>query len=168
MGQSIIIGVMGGGKATPAIEATAYDLGRRIALEGWVLLNGGRRAGVMEASARGAADNGGLTVGILPDDTTVDASSHIKIPIVTGMGNARNVINVLSSHVVVACSGGAGTFSEVALALKCGKTVILLNFDLEKTFAEYRDSGHLLTADTSEAAIRIIKNVCSRDETNKR
>lgn len=165
MEKPIIIGVMGGGNAASAIEKVAYELGRRIASEGWILLNGGRRSGVMEASARGAAENGGITVGILPDETTVDASNYIKIPIVTGMGNARNIINVLSSDIVVACSGGAGTVSEVALALKCRKTVILLNFDVEKTFADYRASGQLLCADTPEAVIRMIKNLRNMGET---
>ena len=43
------------------------------------------------------------------------------------MGNARNNINVLSSHVVIACGIGLGTASEIALALKNHKSVILLN-----------------------------------------
>ena len=44
------------------------------------------------------------------------------------MDNARNNINILSSDVVIACGyGGSGTASEIALALKSGKPVILLN-----------------------------------------
>ena len=163
MEQSKIIGVMGGGKAAPAVQKAAYELGRRIAIEGWVLLNGGRSAGVMEASARGAAECGGLTIGILPDDSAARASDHITIPIVTGMGNARNVINVLSSHIVVACPGGAGTVSEVALALKCKKTVILFGFDLGHIFEHYSKSGQLRKAETPGAVIQIIKELLSRD-----
>jgi Predicted Rossmann fold nucleotide-binding protein len=50
------------------------------------------------------------------------------VGIVTGMDNARNNINILSSDVVIACGyGGSGTASEIALALKSGKPVILLN-----------------------------------------
>jgi uncharacterized protein (TIGR00725 family) len=89
------------------------------------------------------------------------------IPIVTGLGNARNVINVLSSHVVVVCPGGAGTISEVALALKCEKTVILFNFDLGDIFEDHSVSGHIYTADTPDAVIQIIREVWRRDETNK-
>ena len=166
MEKSIIIGVMGGGKATPAVQEAAYELARRIAMEGWVLLNGGRSAGVMEASAKGAAECGGLTIGILPDDSTAHASDHIAIPIVTGMGNARNIINVLSSHIVVACPGGTGTISEVALALKCGKTVILFGLDLGHIFENYRTSGQLCSAETPGAVIQNIKELWHREYTS--
>ena len=116
--RKVVIGVMGGGSVSAAQAEDAYELGRLIAREGWVLLNGGRQAGVMDAAAKGAAENGGITLGILPDETGADLSPHIQIPVLTGMGSGRNVINVLTSHVVVACAGGAGTLSEIALALK--------------------------------------------------
>jgi len=45
-------------------------------------------------------------------------SEYTNIPIITGMGNARNIINMLSSRVVIAISEGLGTISEIALALK--------------------------------------------------
>ena len=159
MGRRHIIGVMGGGTVSAGDLAAGYDLGRRIAKEGWVLLNGGRRAGIMDASAKGAADRGGLTVGILPDDNDAGVSEHIHIPVLTGMGSARNVINVLSSSVVVACAGGAGTLSEIALALKHGKTVITLNFDIGRAFDEYRKAGRLLAVESPEEAIERIRNV---------
>ena len=68
----------------------------------------------MEASARGAKEHGGITVGILPDRNTELASSYIDIPIITGMGDGRNFLNVMSSDVVVALPGRAGTISEIA------------------------------------------------------
>lgn len=124
--SATIVGVMGPGAASPE-ELTAADaLGRGIAQAGWLLLCGGRGAGVMEAVSRGAKEAGGTTIGILPGDTTDGVSSSIDFPVVTGMGSARNNINVLSSAVVVACGMGAGTASEVALALKAGKPVVLL------------------------------------------
>ena len=157
MNKSLIIGIMGGGKATGEDEKAAYRLGSVIAKQGWILLNGGRNAGIMEASAKGAFDHGGLTVGILPDDNCDRVSKYIKIPIITGMGNARNCINVLSSNVVVACPGGPGTLSEIALALKSGKTVILLNFDVEKALELFNKRNLLHYANTPEQAIEIIK-----------
>jgi hypothetical protein len=43
------------------------------------------------------------------------------------MGQARNVINVLSSDVVVVCGGGGpGTASEAAHALRAARPLILL------------------------------------------
>ena len=121
---------MGGSQfVSPDDEQYAYQIGAMIAQEGWVLLNGGRASGVMEASARGAKDNGGLTVGILPVDDAGWASQYIDIPIVTGIGMARNIINVLSSDIVVALPGSAGTISEIAMALKYNKIVVLFRFD---------------------------------------
>lgn len=157
MNRAFIVGIMGGSKAKPADLTDAKELGRCIAREGWVLLNGGRHAGIMDASAKGASGAGGLTVGILPEDNDAGASPYVKIPIVTGMGSARNMINVLTSHIVVACPGGAGTVSEIALALKHGKTVILLNFNVGRVFAAYRKAGRLLEADSPQAAVRLIK-----------
>jgi uncharacterized protein (TIGR00725 family) len=154
-----IVGVMGGGRAAARDAEAAYELGGLIAREGWVLLNGGRRAGIMQASAKGAAEHGGLTMGILPDDHGRGASEFIRIPVLTGMGSARNVINVLTSHVVVACPGGAGTISEIALALKYARTVILFNFDLGGLFQDYRTRGQLLQADTAAAVVEKIRAV---------
>jgi uncharacterized protein (TIGR00725 family) len=152
-----IIGVMGGGDVTADIIELAYRLGALIAREGWILLNGGRNAGVMAASAAGAKAQGGITVGILPDAQNEGVCPDIDIPIRTEMGNARNCINVLSSDVVVACPGGAGTLSEVALALKSERPVILLDFDMGLCFAEHFKSGQLKEAKTPESAIIQIK-----------
>jgi len=80
----------------------------------------------MEAAACGAKEAGGLTVGILPGARASEANPYIDIPIVTDMGNARNVINVLTSQVVIAIHGGYGTLSEIALALKCGTPVVAI------------------------------------------
>ncbi len=159
MKKSIIIGVMGGGRATPEDMDAAYCLGSLIAKNGWVLLNGGRDAGIMDASAKGAAEHNGLTIGILPDDNCSKISSHIQIPIVTGMGNARNCINVLSSNIIVACAGGAGTISEVALAVKNNKPVILLNFDLRKAFNRYIRMNLIHSVRTPQEAIKKIKGL---------
>ncbi len=127
-----VVGVMGPGRdASKEAVAAAFELGRLIALEGWALLTGGRAAGVMDAAMRGAKEAGGLTIGILPTADTTGVSEAVEIAIVTGMGQARNNINVLSSRVVFACGMGAGTASEIALALKAGRKVILLNCNRE-------------------------------------
>lgn len=157
MKRPLIIGVMGGGHADDRQMQSAYRLGALIARQGWVLLNGGRDSGIMAASARGAAENGGLTIGILPDDDPAKASEYIRLPICTGMGSARNVINVLSSDIVVVCQGRAGTVSEIALALKHGKHVITLGFDAQAV-ADLIDGHHLLpAARTPEEVIEMIK-----------
>lgn len=159
MKKQLIVGVMGGGSASAADKEAAYVLGTLIAKEKWVLLNGGRRAGIMEASAKGAHEQGGLTVGILPDDNAENASSYVQIPIITGMGAARNCINVLSSDVVVACPGGAGTLSEIALAIKYGKPVILMDTEAGDFFRNYADPHRFFIVQTPQEAIAVIKRL---------
>src|SRR5437867_1865567 len=115
--RRIRIGVMGAGECSPEIFCQAEQVGKLIAQHGAILICGGR-GGVMEAAAKGAKATGGVTVGILPESDDSGANPYIDIPIVTGMGNGRNVINILSSQVIIAISGGYGTLSEIALALK--------------------------------------------------
>jgi uncharacterized protein (TIGR00725 family) len=150
---------MGGGQVAPAQLAAAYRLGELIAGQGWVLLNGGRNVGIMDASARGAHEQGGLTIGILPENNRSQASPHLDIAIVTGMGSARNNINVLSSDLVVACSGDAGTISEIALALKAGRKTVLLGFDVGPIFDRYEREGQLFRAAGPEEAIDIARQL---------
>lgn len=121
-----MIGVMGpGNPENPGLTDHARKLGSAIARKEWNLVTGGRAVGVMEAASRGAFEAGGTTIGILPGDNPGGVSAYVQIPIVTGMGNARNVINVLTSDVVVICGMGPGTASEAALAVKTGKPLIV-------------------------------------------
>jgi uncharacterized protein (TIGR00725 family) len=152
------IGVMGSGENGDAeLLQMARDLGQAIAQQGWVLINGGRSSGVMDASALGARTAGGLVIGILPDESAARASRHLDVAIRTGMGDARNYVNVLSSDVVVAMRGGAGTISEVALALKAGRTVVALDWDLGPIFEHFRRVGKLLEAMDVEQALTLVR-----------
>jgi uncharacterized protein (TIGR00725 family) len=157
----IIVGVIGPGDgATVEATGTAFALGKLIAEQGWVLLTGGRSAGVMEAASRGAHASGGLTVGILPTADTAGASEFVDIPIVTGMGQARNNINALSSQLLFACGMGAGTASEIALAFKAHKRVIMLCTDeASENFFKSLGQGDAFTADTPRAAIELAKKM---------
>jgi uncharacterized protein (TIGR00725 family) len=121
-----VVGVMGAGEPSPGCLTAARELGKLLAERGWIVLTGGRPAGVMAAACAGAKlVPGSLTLGILPGISEV--GPDVDLAIFTGMGDARNAINVLTSDVVVACGvEGPGTVSEVALALKAGKPVILL------------------------------------------
>lgn len=153
-----IVGVMGSGHPiTQAERARAQHLGALIAGRGWVLLTGGSASGVMDAASQGAHDAGGLVVGVLRSDHGAEATSHLDIAIRTGMGEARNVINVLSSDVVIALPGGAGTLSEIALALKSDKTVIALGWDPGAALRA-AGGGQLLMADTAEEAISLTQD----------
>jgi len=116
--------VIGDGTVKPSshLYKVAVEVGRLIARKGYALICGGM-LGVMEGACRGAKEEGGLTVGILPGyDWSSNPYVDIKIP--TGLGHGRNVIVAASSPVVVAVGGSYGTLSEIAFALKLKRKVI--------------------------------------------
>jgi uncharacterized protein (TIGR00725 family) len=164
MGRKRIIGVMGAGeRATPEDVKLAEQLGKLIAKAGWILLTGGRDAGVMAAACKGAkAVPNSLTLGILPGYSH-ESIAEVDIAILTGMGHARNVINVLTSEVVVVCgSVGAGTASEAALAIKTHRPLILMapNPETEAFFSDL--SRRVTVVKTPDEAIEEIEERLER------
>jgi uncharacterized protein (TIGR00725 family) len=115
--------VVGPGHASSAEARLAEELGRRLAEAGAVLVCGGL-GGVMEAAARGSAEAGGLSIGLLPGVRREDGNRWLAIAVPTGLGEARNALVVRAADAVVAVGGGWGTLSEVALALKVGTPVV--------------------------------------------
>jgi uncharacterized protein (TIGR00725 family) len=152
---------MGGSEPRSATLEAARHLGRLAAEAGWVVLTGGRPTGVMEAACAGAKSvPGGLTVGILPSGPDGAVSTEVDVAIFTGMGEARNAINVLSSDVVVACGvEGPGTASEVALALRLARPIILLAPSTEAAafFMTIQGAGPFYQVETPEAAVEVIE-----------
>jgi uncharacterized protein (TIGR00725 family) len=128
------IGVIGGAEASEETLRIAYEVGKYIAGNNAVLVCGGL-GGVMEAASRGAAENDGLVVGIIPGADRSEANPHVNVVIPTGMGQARNALVVNSSDVIIAFPGKFGTLSEIGLALNSGKTVVYLPgaWNLQKT-----------------------------------
>lgn len=120
------VAVVGGATCSAQEERAAEEIGRQLALAGAVVLTGGR-GGVMEAASRGALHAGGLTVGILPGEDAREANSWVVLPIVTGLGEARNAVLTRSAHGVVAVGGEYGTLSEISFALKFGLPVVGLD-----------------------------------------
>lgn len=155
MSHQKVVGVMGaGGGATAENIQDAYELGRVIATNNWITLTGGRPAGVMEAANRGAKEAGGLTVGILPGGDRQSASTFVDIVINTDLGNGRNNVNVLSSDVVIAVGMGMGTASEIALAIKNSRPVILLKpDDVTRQFFQKFAADQIQIAEDVDGAI---------------
>ncbi len=121
-----LIAVIGGSECSPQETEIAEAVGRELAKRGAILVCGGM-GGVMAAACRGAIAAGGVTVGILPGDSRHTANPYVLIPIVTGIGYARNVIVVKSAEAVIAIGGSYGTLSEISYALQSGLPVIGLN-----------------------------------------
>lgn len=121
-----LIAVIGGSHCSPEDYSIAEEVGKLLARKNVTVICGGM-FGVMEAVCKGANEAGGVTIGILPGDNPADANKYVTIPIVTGMGIARNIIIVRSAAACIAINGKYGTLSEIAYALQLGKPVVTLN-----------------------------------------
>ncbi len=141
-----VIAVIGGRRVKKGLLLMAEDVGRLIAERGAVLLCGGL-GGIMEASAKGAKDAGGLPLGVLPQDDKGHANPFIDIPVATGLGIGRNVIIARTADAFVAIGGQYGTLSEIAFSLQLKKPVIGI---------ETWDIDGVIRAETPEDAVRKI------------
>jgi uncharacterized protein (TIGR00725 family) len=122
---TIYVAVVGSGTATGDLYEKAKEVGRRVAERGGVVVCGGL-SGVMEAAARGAAEAGGTSVGILPDEDRRRQNEYLTYSVATGAGQARNLAVVCSGDVVIAVGGEYGTLSEIGLARKVGRPVVVI------------------------------------------
>lgn len=150
--RMVWIAVIGAARCDDEVAVTAEAVGRGLARRGAGLVCGGR-GGVMEAACRGAAAEGGITVGILPGADRSEANPYVQVPVVTGMGEARNAIVVRSADAVIAVSGGYGTLSEIGLALKMGCPVVGLG-----TWSLCRDgqsTDGIVHVEDAEEAVRV-------------
>jgi hypothetical protein len=150
------VGVIGGRDCTPEEGRLAFELGQGIAREGWVLVCGGG-GGIMAEASRGARQAGGVSLGILFEDSRQEANPYLSYSVVTGMGVARNALVVKSCDVVVAVAGAFGTLSEIALANNVGIPVIgLASWRIDP--AQNRgQSVYWREADTAAEAVRLLR-----------
>ncbi len=143
MNRGLYISIIGGGQCTAEQYRLAEEMGRQVAELGATVVCGGL-GGIMEAAARGAKEGGGATVGILPGYDRSPANPYIDVVITTGLGHARNLAVVSS-----------GTLSEIALARKSGRPVIVLS-----GWRLARDEGTpgIIYADTPLEAMALLKH----------
>lgn len=149
--------MVGGETCAEAEARNAYDTGAELGRRGHLLVCGGR-GGVMREACRGAKSEGGTTIGILPGGERSEMNAFVDIPIVTGMGSARNAIVVRSADGVIAIGGRYGTLSEVAFALVWGKPVVSLG-----SWALQSPDGSpvpLIACETAADAVDAIEAAC--------
>jgi len=150
----MIIAVIGDSSCSPEEAKLAQSVGELLAQRGVTVVCGGL-GGVMEAVCRGAKSKGGLTIGILPGQDSSMANPWVDIPVVTGIGEARNVAVVKSAQAVIAISGGYGTLSEIAYSLKSEIPVIGLNtWSLSRNGRE--DDSIIIVQSATEAVDKAI------------
>jgi uncharacterized protein (TIGR00725 family) len=119
------VAVVGSGTATGELYEQAREVGKLVAERRATVVCGGL-SGVMEAAARGATEAGGTVIGILPDENRRRQSRYLTYSVATGAGQARNLAVVCSGDVVIAVGGEYGTLSEIGLARKVGRPVVIL------------------------------------------
>ena len=120
------VAVCGASEATQSQLEAAREVGGLLARAGAVVINGGM-GGVSGAASEGAAREGGMVVGLLPELDREGANEHLTVSLPTGMGQARNVMIVTAAESVIAIGQGWGTLSEIAVAKRLGRTVVVLD-----------------------------------------
>ncbi|AHF06980.1 TIGR00725 family protein [Desulfitobacterium metallireducens] len=163
----IRIGIIGqSGELPLEIRELALALGKEIARRGCVLLSGGTN-GIMEYASKGAKEENGIVVGILPGDTRDKGNSYIDIPITTGLSfDYRSLILVHSSDALIMIGGGNGTLGELSAAYLNRKPVVVLepsggwagkirSVAYEETYLDERKSIKLEYAQSVQEALDI-------------
>ena len=160
--RKLQIAVIGYNKECSEIASKmAYDVGREIAAAGAVLVCGGL-GGVMESACRGAKENGGTTLGIIPQEEFSYANEFCDIVVCTGIGFARDFIVASSADGIIAVGGGVGTLIEMGAGYMNKKTVVAISGTggvAEKYGGKYLDERNhvrILTAPDASAAVKII------------
>jgi uncharacterized protein (TIGR00725 family) len=148
----------------PQALALAEEVGREIARRGGIVISGGL-SGVMEAVSKGAKQEGGLTVALLPGFEKEEANEYVDVPIATGMGFMRNTLTVRAADAVIMISGGIGTLNELTVAYENKPTIVLLGTGewadrmpevaFDRHYLDRRHSGYLHYAKTAAEAVEL-------------
>ncbi|MBN1114761.1 MAG: TIGR00725 family protein [Oligoflexia bacterium] len=163
------VGIIGSSDEDPELNDIAEEMGRLIALAGYSVVNGGRE-GVMEAASRGAAGvnprpESSRIIGILPGLKKSEGNQYLDYAISTGIGWARNQCVILSSDIVVAVGGGAGTLSEIAYAWAYNKPVLAFegvqgwSAELAGKKIDTKRTDKIISVSTPKEAIEIINEI---------
>lgn len=148
--RPVRIAVVGERAASPENIAAAHAVGAAVARRGGIVVCGGM-GGVMQAASEGCTACGGLVIGILPTADAGDANPYVGVPIVTGLGEGRNVLIARTAEAMIAVGGSYGTLSEIALALRFAVPVIgLRTWELQ---APAHQDDPIVRASTPEDAV---------------
>jgi len=148
-------------RCTERARSLAYDVGKEVALSGAVLICGGL-GGVMESACKGAKENGGTTVGIIPQDEFSFANEFCDVVICTGIGFARDFIIATSADGIIAVGGGVGTLIEMSVGYMIKKTMVIIagSGGVADTYGgKYLDERNrvpILVAKDARSAVRIL------------
>lgn len=108
-----VFGASGSELAQPYYDA-AFQLGELLARRGHTMVFGGGRSGLMGASARGAAAQGGRLIGVAPkffDEPGILCEDCTEMRFTETMSERKKLMEDLSDAFIV-LPGGIGTFEE--------------------------------------------------------
>ena len=99
----------------PDFFTMAEKLGRKIALKGHTLVYGGVNAGLMERIGKAVHENGGKTIGVIPQilEKNGKISEYMDVHIPCDNLSDRKDMMLLHSDMAIALPGGIGTLDEV-------------------------------------------------------
>lgn len=123
-----VIGVCGSDEddknLTKYASKIAENVGKLVAKNRGVIICGGR-GGIMRAVCKGAKEEEGLTIGVLPY-LKEEANEFVDIGIPTQLGQLRNFIVVNAADAIIAIGGRWGTLNEISFAMILKKPLILI------------------------------------------
>jgi uncharacterized protein (TIGR00725 family) len=154
-----------GGAVAPELLRVAERVGTLLGTAGVDVVTGGLD-GVMAAAARGAHTAGGRAIGILPGADARAGNEYLSVTLATGVGQLRNGLVVNAADAVIAVGGSWGTLSEIALACRAGKPVVLIRG------WRIRDEADrpvpIATVDDAEAAVAFVLDALQPPPTEAR
>ena len=146
------IGVIGGSKPEEKFKHIAFEVGKLLAESNAIIISGGLN-GVMEATSRGAFENHGIVIGILPEEVRGSENPYVTYTIPTGMGYARNFLVARSSEALIAIDGASGTLSEASFAISEGRDVIGIESHIIKKMKD--EEGEYFIASKPKEAVEM-------------
>lgn len=115
-------------------EKKAYQVGQEIVRQGGILITGAT-TGIPHVAARGAKEEGGISIGISPAATYAAhvktyhlPTNHFDFIIYSGFDySGRNLILTKAADAVIIICGGFGTLNEFTIALEDDKPIGVLS-----------------------------------------
>jgi uncharacterized protein (TIGR00725 family) len=119
-------------KVGEPVYNTAYEVGKLVAQSGFTICNGGY-GGIMEASARGAKDAGGKTIGVVTQFFGGQTNKFIDKKIITKSLVERLIKLIELGDAYVVLKGSTGTLVELAMVWEymnkkviCEKPIVVI------------------------------------------
>ncbi len=157
--KKLFISVIGESKISKKNKAIAERVGELLAEAGAIVFCGGT-SGVMKAVCKGVKKGGGITVGILPGSKRKQANQYVDIPVVTGVGYARNKYVVKSGQAVIAIGGSYGTLNEMSFAL--GYKIPLFGINTWELYKKDHKKPPIKYCKTAEQAVSLAVKAAKR------